>query len=414
LILEKVYSSITPASRRESHINILEVIGNASFGGMEKYVLNFLTRLPVADFSVTCICPYESTFTATLRETGYAVYVTPISDDPVWRSIQLAAEISLLHKIDVFHAHMPKAHTLAALAGSLVNKPVVSSIHGMHFSSYEFGVTRLAGSHLITNCQEAYGQALGLGVPAERVSVIHNGVDINLFTPVGSKDELKRLIDVPAETKVIGFAGRLAHEKGPDLFLRIAKYVNYVMPDVHFVMIGQGDMTNELRKMCAQFELEKNVHFIGWQNDMAAMYRGLDLLVYTSRSDGTSLVMLEAMACGCPAVAMDVGGVREIVENRSTGLLAAPVQWEDAAIKVLDLLADAGQLRVMGAAARACVEKKFDLNEKIKSTANVLRQTALYSFNSQSVLHNSILSSGNGGSISLDNSALENVVGEAR
>jgi len=80
LILEKVYSSITPASRRESHINILEVIGNASFGGMEKYVLNFLTRLPVADFSVTCICPYESTFTATLRETGYAVYVTPISD----------------------------------------------------------------------------------------------------------------------------------------------------------------------------------------------------------------------------------------------------------------------------------------------------------------------------------------------
>ncbi len=414
LVLEKVYSSIIPASRQENRLNILEVIGNASFGGMERYVLNFLTHLPSADFHVTCICPYESAFTASLREHGYTVYITPVTDDPVWRSIQFTAEIAQLHKTDVFHAHMPKAHTLAALAGNLLNKPIVSSIHGMHFSSYEFGVTRLAGSHLITNCQEAYGQALGLGVPPDRVTVIHNGVDVQLFAPGESKNDIRKLIGVSEDTKVIGFAGRLAYEKGPDLFLRLAQYVHYTGTDIHFAIIGKGDMMAELKQMRAQCGLQKNVHFIGWQTDMADIYKSLDLLVYTSRSDGTSLVLIEAMACGCPCVAMDVGGIREIVENGSTGVLTPPVVWEEAAIAALELIKDPEQLNLMGAAARACVKRKFDLTDKINSTVNVLRQAAFQNIIGHNVLHNSMQASGNGNTISLDNSTLENVAGEAR
>ncbi len=304
-----------------------------------------------------------------------------------------------MHKTDVFHAHMPKAHTLAALAGSLVHKPVVSSIHGMHFSSYEFGVTRLSGSHLITNCQEAYGQALGLGVPADKVSLIHNGVDVQLFTPGIGGNELRKMINVSEDTPVVGYAGRLAHEKGPDLFLRVAQYVHYSRPDVHFVMVGEGDMKHELKKMCTLLGLQNHIHFIGWQTNMAEIYRNLDMLIYTSRSDGTSLVLLEAMACACPAVALDVGGVREIVENGSTGLLAPPIDWENAAAKVIELLAHPGQLQLMGAAARLCVEKKFDLTVKTQNTADVLRQTAFQGFNVQKTFSSGILAAGNTSSI---------------
>src|SRR5947208_16520574 len=109
-------------------------------------------------------------------------------------------------------------------------------------------------------------------------------------------------------------------------------------------------MKDELVKMRSQLGLEKHVHFIGWQTNMADMYRSLDLLVHTSRSDGTSLVLLEAMACGCPVVALDVGGVREIVENDSTGLLAPPGDWEGIAVRVLDIIGSPGRLKTMGKA----------------------------------------------------------------
>jgi len=166
-MMGKTNGSLTSPCLQNTHVNILEVIGNASFGGMEKYIVNFITHLPSDEFTVTCICPYESAFTTSLRDLGHKVYITPITDDPTWRSVQLAVEVTRLHEIDVLHAHMPKAHVLAGLTGCLAHKPVVATVHGMHVSSFEFGITRLVGSHLITNCQESYGQALAMGVPAD-------------------------------------------------------------------------------------------------------------------------------------------------------------------------------------------------------------------------------------------------------
>lgn len=410
MALGKVYHSVKSTNRQEHPVHILEVIGNASFGGMERYITNFLTHLPVNDFKITCICPYESAYTTSLRDLGFNVYITPITDDPIWRSIQFTVEIAHLHKIDLFHAHMPKAHTLAALAGCLIHKPVVSTVHGMHLSSYEFGVSRLSGSHLITNCHEAYGQALGLGLPAEKVSIIHNGVDVQLFKPGKSENKLRKMIGMSEDVPLIGFVGRLAYEKGPDLFLRIAQQIHYSKPKIHFAVVGQGDMKDELKQMCVLLGLENHVHFIGWQNSMADIYTGFDLLVYTSRSDGTSLVLLEAMASGCPVVALDVGGVREVVENDNTGVLAPPNDWEDAQFKALQLLANPDRLGSMGIAGRYCVEKKFDLNVKTQLTADLLRQIAFRGINGQMVLNNTtIMSSGNGkgNGISIDSSSTE-------
>src|SRR3954449_13132274 len=138
-MMGKTNGSLTSPCLQNTHVNILEVIGNASFGGMEKYIMDFITHLPSDEFTVTCLCPYESTFTTLLRDLGHKVYITPITDDPTWRSVQLAVEVTRLHEIDILHAHMPKAHVLAGLTGCLAHKPVVATVHGMHVSSFEFG-----------------------------------------------------------------------------------------------------------------------------------------------------------------------------------------------------------------------------------------------------------------------------------
>ena len=394
--------SITLAGLTDRRINILEVIGNAGMGGMENYIKNFIENLPADQFRVTCICPYESPFTDSLRQLGVEdVFITPIEDDPAWRSIQLTVEVARLHQTDVLHAHMPKAHMLAGIAGCLTHKPVAATVHGMNVTSHELGITRGVGSHLITNCQEAYTQALAMGVPSERVDLVRNGVDTKVFNPDCSNNEFRNSINVPQNTCLVGFVGRLDHEKGPDLFLRVAEYVHRIKPHVQFVIIGDGAMRNELKEMCAQMRLENHVHFVGWWKNTAEIYPALNILAHTSRSDGTSMVLLEAMACGCPAVGLAVGGVREIIESMRTGLFAGAGDWEGLGIKILQLLDEPQLLQSMATASRERVEKYFSIAPNTRGTAEILRRLAT-ELNGQRQNNNNTLSREIGGKPSLD------------
>ncbi len=397
--------TITVAGRRDAPVHLLEVIGNAGMGGMENYIKNFIAHLPANQFQVSCICPYESPFTASLRQLGAEeVYITPITDDPAWRSIQLTVEVARLHQIDVLHAHMPKAHILAGLAGCLIDKPVVATLHGMNVSSQELGITRAVGSHLITNCQEGYTQALAMGVKAERLNLVRNGVDTTMFTPDRADDELRNVINLPRGTPLVGFVGRLEHEKGPDLFLRAADHVHQVRPDVHFVIVGDGVMRNKLEEMCAHLRLEQHVHFVGWWTNTVQIYPALDLLAHTSRSDGTSLVLLEAMSCGCPTVGLAVGGVPEIIENERTGFIAGAGDWEGIAFRIIQLLEQPWRLQSMKVAARSRVKQHFDLSTNTLRIAELMRYIAFPGINGQGSANNGSMAQVIDSRVSFDNS----------
>jgi glycosyltransferase involved in cell wall biosynthesis len=389
--LNKQTQRINPTTFTAKRIHLLEIIGNASIGGMENYLKDFLAHLPPDQFTVTCICPYESSFTASLRELGVEeIYITPIADDPSWRSIQLTVEISKLHGIDLLHAHMPKAHVLAGLAGSLLHKPVVATIHGMNVTSHELGITRGVGSHVITNCQEAFTQGLAMGIAPERLYLVRNGVDTSVFTYEPTTFDLHGSINVAKDTRLVGFVGRLEHEKGPDMFIRAAEYVHCTYPDVHFVIAGEGCMRDQLEKMCIQMRIDKYVHFIGWHPNPAALYSNLDILAHTSRSDGTSLVLLEAMACSRPTVGIAVGGVREIIENESTGMLAGEGDWEEVGIKIIQLLQEPDRMKIMGEAARVRLEQLFDVAKNTLRTAEVLRKVASSNLNGNGFTYNTM------------------------
>ncbi len=367
-----------PTDLSNKKVHILEVIGNASVGGMENYIRNFLLHLPADQFRVTCICPYQSPFTESLWElSAENVYITPIEDDPLWHSIQLTMEVVKLHQIDLLHAHMPKAHLLAGIAGSFTYKPVVATVHGMDITSHELGITNVVKSNLITNCQEAYTQALALGVPVNRVNMVRNGINVNAFKPAETNNAFRQENNIPLDVPLVGFVGRLDFEKGPDYFLYAAEYIHHHKPDVHFVMVGEGSMKKELVEMCARFKLQDHVHFVEWIKNTASVYPELNVLAHTSRSDGTSLVLLEAMACGCPVAGFTIGGIREIIENRSTGLLAGAGDCEGMGRKIIQLLEqNAEQVKAMGEAGRLRVEKYFNVATNTLKTAELLHHIA--------------------------------------
>lgn len=347
-------------------IHVLEVVGNAIVGGMERYVSELVRQLPRGAFRFTCLAPFESPFTATLRELGCDVFVTPMGADPVWRSIQVTTEIVHTRGVDLLHAHLPKAHVLAGLVARLTDTPCVGTVHERYASDQILGVARLTGTHLLTVCQEAYFHALAQGIPPGQVSLVPNGVDTDVFTPRAPDPAIRRALGVPAQAPLIGCVARLSPEKGLDRFLKAAEHVHRQRPDVHFTIVGDGYQQAMLTRLSGQLGLSECMHIPGVAMDAAAVYPSLDLVVQTSRSEGMPLVLLEAMACARPIVAMRVGGVAEIVEAGSTGVLVDRNDWQALAQAVLELLEDPRRRRAMGEAGRRRVSQHFRLSSTVE------------------------------------------------
>lgn len=360
-------------STAERPINLLQIIGGSIVGGMETYVLRLLQRLPKKAFRVTCLCISESRFTSQLRDIGCSVHITPITDEPDWQSIQLGVSLIRVDAIDVIHAHLPNAHSLAGILSGLTETPALATVHGRYLSLRDFEVHKLMQTHVNVVAKTAYFQALSLGVPASKLRFIPNGVDTKIFHPGPKSNYLQSLLNIPPETPLVGFVGRLSPEKGPEVFLQVACRVHEQLKNCHFVLVGEGPMRKRLREEIDDLGLAGHIHLPGLQNNMPKVYGSLDLVVSTSYSEAMPLAIIEAMACGLPVVATNVGGVVDIVEVGCTGSLNGIGDWNGMANNIVSLMSDESTRAEMGRAARKRAEDKFELNDSVRQMSELLK-----------------------------------------
>jgi glycosyltransferase involved in cell wall biosynthesis len=368
-------AAITVAGPARTHI--LQIVGNAIVGGMENYVVRLVERLPRDRFGVSVLAPFESRCTDQLREAGAEVFITQVTDEPSWQSIQLATSLVQSRSVDVLQAHLPNAHVLAGLAGRLTNRPVLATIHGRAVSTLDIEVQKLAGSHLAVVCRQSYFHALGVGIDPRHVHFVPNGVDSERFRPLRVRDgALRTRFGIAPETPLIGFIGRLSPEKGPDLFLRMAVSVRAQCPTAEFILVGDGAMFGQLQTFARRFGIGDAVHFADSQSDMPAVFHELDLVVSSSLSEAMPLAVMEAMASGLPVVACKVGGIPDLVAHGLTGWLADKGDYETLAAHVVDLLEHDAVRLAAGAAARERAVARMGLDRGIETTIRLFSQLA--------------------------------------
>ncbi len=355
-------------------IQLLEILGNAIVGGMESYVLNLVRRLPAEDFRILCLCPFESRLTDDLRKAGATIFIAPIREDVHWETLQLALTLVRIHGVQLVHAHLPNAHLLASLLSSITGVPALATIHGRSVPMRELEIGQLGSTHFTVVCQNAYMHAIGMGLPAERVHLIHNGVDCDYFSDGQTRHHLHNVLGISKAHPLIGFVGRLSPEKAPEVFVRMADLLRPTFPDAHFVIVGEGPLLGELRTLVNDLHLSRRVHFAGVQCDMRAVYHSLELLVSTSTTEGMPFALMEAMAAGLATVATQVGGVPEIVEVGTTGLLAAPGEPHRLAQAAAELMRDPARRAAVGEAARQRVRDRFSLHASVHQMESLLRR----------------------------------------
>lgn len=152
-------------------------------------------------------------------------------------------------------------------------------------------------------------------VRADKLQVIPNGLP-------AAELPAPRLMNKPRW--LAGYVGRLSSEKGPDLFLDALIPLCQQHPHLHGVMLGDGPERDGLQARIDAADLQERITLPGYQTDMRSWMAELDVLVISSRTEGTPMILLEAMQAGLPVVAFGVGGIPDVIEHHYNGLLATP------------------------------------------------------------------------------------------
>jgi len=209
-------------------------------------------------------------------------------------------------------------------------------------------------------------------VPAAKLQVIPNGLPEICETQ--AKDGLGAAQPGGAPW-LAAYVGRLSSEKGPDLFLDTLIPVCQRQPRVHAVMLGEGPERDTLQQRINAAGLGERITLPGFQRDMRGWMKRLDALVISSRTEGTPMILLEAMQDGVPVVAFGVGGIPDVIEHGHNGLLARPLATTELGEHLEALLQDPEQADELVARARQTQRQRYHLPTLAQRWAQVYRGT---------------------------------------
>ncbi len=237
-------------------------------------------------------------------------------------------------RLDLIDAHFAYPDGYAAtLLGRWLDVPVTITLRGTevrHSADPSLqGMIRkaLRQAHRVFAVSESLRQvAVRLGIGAEKVLVVGNGVDLQKFSPM-LRDDARRALNLPSEAPVLVTVGALVERKGFHRVMEVLPALRARFPSLLYLVVGgpspEGDMSAALRRQVQELGLEEAVHFLGPlpPEQLRVPLSAANLFVLPTRNEGWANVLLEAMGCGLPVVATDVGGNAEVISSADLGVV---------------------------------------------------------------------------------------------
>jgi glycosyltransferase involved in cell wall biosynthesis len=284
---------------------------------------------------------------------------------------------------DVVHGHSSVGGAVARVSARWMEVPCVYTPNGLMTSlpavGFERGLGRMTARFVAVSATEAERVIALKLVPAGRVVVIPNGIDLAATTPAGAARagevdvDVRKRLGLPAGTPLVATVARVAAQKAPEQFVRACAAVARRRPGVHFLLVGLGPRQRRVDREVALGGLGGRFHQIPHLENAAAVMAQFDVLALLSRYEGGPYVPLEAMRAGVPVVLSDVVGNHDTVDDGATGFLVPFGDAEAAASAIVKLLDDETGRAAIVAGATARLQRDFDVRVMGE------RLTALYS-----------------------------------
>lgn len=316
-----------------------------------------------------CVIPYCDTY-----------YNVPFERNPL-KPGNLKAYKELKHIIDegeydIIHCHTPVGAMLTRLAAKQARKQgtkVFYTAHGFHFYKgapainwiLYYPVEKWLSRYtdvLITINKEDYERAKTF--KAGKVCYVPGvGIDLKKFNAgYVNKEQKRKEIGVSADDFVLLSVGELIPRKNHEVVIRALSVLKQLdkLNHIEYVICGRGSYEADLRKLAEGLDVADHVHFLGYRNDISEICNCADLFVFMSHQEGLPVALMEAMACGLPAVCSNIRGNTDLIEDGVTGLLANNTP-EEVAQSISKMKSDTA-LRNRVASAALQKIKQFDLS----------------------------------------------------
>ncbi len=372
---------------------IAHVVYRFAVGGLENGVVNLINCLPSTRWrhAIVALTDVDPSMRARVQRTDVQYVELRKLPGHLWRDYSRIAR--LLRELQPAVVHTRNLAALEAQpAARLAGVPV--RVHGEHGwdvhdpdgTSRKYQWVRRGYRPFVQHYVALSRQIEGylrdaVGVPAERISQIYNGVDVTRFATARDGGRRVPLAAAPFQGDdafVVGTVGRLQAVKDQALLVRALARAVAQQPSararLRLVIVGDGPLRAALQTAIDAARLSDIAWLAGEQADVPAWLRALDLFVLPSRSEGISNTILEAMASGLPVVATRVGGNGELVDAPATGTLVAAGDEGALADAILATLADPARAHAQGEAGRRRIEQRFSLEAMVAAYESMYEQ----------------------------------------
>jgi glycosyltransferase involved in cell wall biosynthesis len=211
---------------------------------------------------------------------------------------------------------------------------------------------------------------LKAGLPGNKVELIYNAVDASLSNIPGDSEWLKKKFGLPADSVICTAVGRLVPVKGYDILITAVQKIASQVPQLHCLIVGEGECKEELCKQIQRAGLDTRVHLIGYydRQDAMSILKSSDIFVMSSRYEGTPIALLEAAALGRPILASATGGIPELVQHEEHAILVPPGDSTALAQGLMRITLDREYAQVLGQNAQQRIQQKFGLEAQVNAT----------------------------------------------
>ena len=356
-------------------MRVLHVTESRSWSGGTVQLWNLCVGLVKRGHGAALFCPPNSELLRHVPGSKVQVTLCPMREDYDFPAAWRLAQTIRRFKPDVVHAHHPRAHALALLAGMFTGVPnlVVSRRVSFRlkkwniFSQWKYRSKRIRT--FIAVSEDIRRVLIQGGVSPEKLTVIHSGVDVHRFAPRPPAEELRRELRLPTDRPIVGNLTHFSWWKGQTVFLEAAKKVLDAGTNAHFLLAGKETDGAQARDKVQALGIGDHVTLAGFRTDIPEVLSLLNVSVLSSLAgEGFSGVLREAMCMGVPVVATDVGGNSELVKDGKTGRLVPPGDATALATAIRQILADHALSQEMARVAQENVTSHYSLESMVEKT----------------------------------------------
>lgn len=360
---------------------VLLLIKGLGRGGAEQLLASAAPHLDRTrwEYEVAYLLPWKDALVSEVGGTGLPVHCLGRSPGWVARLRNLVRE----REIDIVHAHSPVPAIGARLALPRRGKPrLVYTEHNVweryHPATFWGNALTFGRNDHVFAVADDVRASIRYPAPLVRrpmpmIETLHYGVDPTAISEPSPRAAVLEELGIPSSARVVGTVANFKPHKALHYLLEAAARVRRAVPEVRFVLVGHGPLEESVRRRANQLGLDGTVIFAGYREDAKRLVGAFDVFALSSVHEGLSIALLEAMALGRPPVVTAVGGLPEVVQDGTNGMLVPPAQPKAMADAITTLLGDDALRARLGDAARLRA-LQFDIRDAVRRTEQVYEE----------------------------------------